>query len=144
MDNEKKLLLEISKLSARIKQINESTGGLFNIFDITSVSHDEVTICRVIYEFINPKGSHCQKGKYLKMFCEKVLGLDFSLEICNKATVYREYVIAENFNTSLAPSILVISFATPPPVHDSIVDIVLFNSINLFISTFIFVTFHKF
>lgn len=44
MDNEKRLLLEISKLSARIKQINESTGGLFNIFDITSVSHDEVTI----------------------------------------------------------------------------------------------------
>ena len=96
MDNAKMLLLEISKLSERIKQINESTGGLFNIFDITSVSHDEVTICRVIYEFINPKGSHCQKGKYLKMFCEKVLGLDFSLEICNKATVYREYVIAEN------------------------------------------------
>ena len=96
MDNEKRLLLEISKLSARIKQINESTGGLFNIFDITSVSHDEVTICRVIYELINPKGSHYQKGKYLKMFCEKVLGLDFSLEICNKATVYREYVIAEN------------------------------------------------
>lgn len=96
MDNAKMLLLEISKLSERIKQINESTGGLFNIFDITSVSHDEVTICRVIYELINPKGSHCQKGKYLKMFCEKVLGLDFSLEICNKATVYREYVIAEN------------------------------------------------
>lgn len=96
MDNEKRLLLEISKLSARIKQINESTGGLFNIFDITSVSHDEVTICRVIYELINPKGSHYQKGKYLKMFCKTVLGLDFSLEICNKATVYREYVISEN------------------------------------------------
>ena len=96
MDNEKRLLLEISKLSARIKQTNESTGGFFNIFDITSVSHDEVTICRVIYELLNPKGSHCQKGKYLKMFCEKVLGLDFSLDICNKATVYREYVISEN------------------------------------------------
>ena len=95
MDNEKRLLLEISKLSARIKQINESTGSLFNIFDITNVSHDEVTICRVIYELINPKGSHYQKGKYLKMFCEKALGLDFSLEICNKATVCREYVISE-------------------------------------------------
>ena len=87
MDNAKMLLLEISKLSERIKQINESTGGLFNIFDITSVSHDEVTICRVIYELINPKGSHYQKGKYLKMFCEKVLGLDFTLNECNSATV---------------------------------------------------------
>lgn len=94
MDNIQKILSEISIISKKHDQIDQSTGRCFNIFDITNISDKEVQICRVIAELINPKGRHYQKGKYLKLFCETVLGIiDVTIDNCNRAKIDREKVI---------------------------------------------------
>lgn len=88
------LLSEVSYISKKYEIINQKTGGYFNIFDITSIATDEVRICRVIYELINPKGSHYQGYTYLKLFIENVLGMKFNNSEYKKANVHREYVIS--------------------------------------------------
>lgn len=89
-----RLLSEITLISKKFKQIYQKTGGYFNIFDITGIEHDEVKICRVIYELLNPKGSHYQGAAYLDLFLKHVLKItDFDLKF---ASVYREYVICNN------------------------------------------------
>jgi hypothetical protein len=93
--NVEKLLLEVSAISKKYEMINKMTGGYFNIFDIASISTDEVKICRIIYELINPKGSHYQGEKYLKLFVKYVLGLEDKItdEDYETINVYREYTI---------------------------------------------------
>lgn len=94
MDVEK-MLLEVSHISKKYEMINKMTGGYFNIFDIANISKNEVKICRIIYEFINPKGSHYQGDKYLKLFMKYVLGIDYNIfkEDYRNIKVYREYKI---------------------------------------------------
>ncbi|MGL4484258.1 MAG: PD-(D/E)XK nuclease family protein [Anaerovoracaceae bacterium] len=93
------LLREITAISEKYDAIYKKTGGYFNIFNIANIEYDEVKICRVIAELIDPKGSHCQGSKYLRIFTETVLGLtsqygnNFSDEEFNEANVYREYPI---------------------------------------------------
>lgn len=97
MDIEK-LLLEVSAISKKYEIINKMTGGYFNIFDIAGISTDEVKICRMIYELINPKGSHYQGDKYLKLFVKYVLGIadNFSDEDYKNIRVFKEYKIEDD------------------------------------------------
>lgn len=97
MDNEK-LLLEVSAISKKYEMINKMTGGYFNIFDIAGISTDEVKICRIIYELINPNGSHYQGDKYLKLFVKYVLGIadNFSDEDYKNIRVFKEYKIEDD------------------------------------------------
>lgn len=90
------LLFEISAISKKYKQLNEKTGGYFNIFEIANIESDEITVCRVIAELISPKGSHYQGDTYLKLFFEAVLKLDVDADEMKTAKVYREYVISKN------------------------------------------------
>ena len=88
------LLSEISAISQKYNLINQKTGGYFNVFDIANIASDEVTICRVLYELLNPRGNHYQGANYLKLFVENILRIhDFDFK---SATVYREYVIDQN------------------------------------------------
>jgi hypothetical protein len=87
------LLTEISALTRKHDYINRKTGGYFNIFEIANIATKEVTICRVLYEILNPKGCHYQGDKYLKLFFKYVLGLDIEERECQNASVFREYVI---------------------------------------------------
>jgi len=66
------LLKEISMVSEKYESIYRKTGGRFNIFEITGRSSDEVMICRVIHELINPKGSHFQ-GVCVRFFPKALL-----------------------------------------------------------------------
>lgn len=73
----------------RKKSIAEDrkNGMYFNIFHILDVEHDEVKTCRLLFELLNPEGSHGQGALYLKLFFRDVLRLpDY-----NMATVSREY-----------------------------------------------------
>lgn len=94
MDLEK-LISEVSAISKRYELINQKTGGYFNIFEIANISTDEVKICRVIYELINPKGSHYQKSTYLKLFVKYVLGVEKEItdDEYKGIRVHREYII---------------------------------------------------
>lgn len=87
------LLSDIAHISEKHDLINKSTGGYFNIFDILGVSYDEISICKFIYELINPKGSHYQGYLYLKLFIENVLHMNFSDYEYKKAVVCREHVV---------------------------------------------------
>ena len=84
------LLHEISAISKKHDLINQKTGGYFNIFKITNIASDEVTICRVLYELLSPSGSHYQGTTYLKIFIEEVLKIEMSESELGSATVYRE------------------------------------------------------
>lgn len=87
------LLQQVSSISKKFDSIHQMTGGYFNIFSITNVESDEVTLCRVIYELINPKGSHYQGDCYFKLFLEYVLKIDESEIDFHSLEVIREYVI---------------------------------------------------
>ena len=66
----------------------------FNIFHTLNAADKEVMMCRVLYEFLNPKGKHGRGSLYLKNFLEDILGLDdVTNDELSEANVYREYVI---------------------------------------------------
>lgn len=72
------LLAQILAISKQYDLIYQKTGGYFNIFDIANIESNEVTVCRVIYELLNPKGSHYQGDLYLRIFIRDVLKMDFT------------------------------------------------------------------
>ena len=66
----------------------------FNIFHTLNISDKEVMMCRVLYEFLNAKGSHGKGSMYLEDFLKNVLDFDdITSEELLKTKVYREYVI---------------------------------------------------
>ncbi len=91
MSVEEILLKEIWSIVQNYELISQKAGENFNIFEIASIENKEVIMCRVLGEFLNPKGKHSQGSKYLKIFVEEILGKkDFNY---NKANVYLEYTI---------------------------------------------------
>ena len=90
------LLSEVGYISKKYDEIYKNTGGYFNIFSIANIGYDEITICRVIKELIDPKGSHYQGAAYLKLFMECVLKQDFDIEELEHAVVEREKLIVGN------------------------------------------------
>ena len=95
------LLSEVSQISKKYELINQKTGGFFNIFDIANIASDEVCICRVIYELINPKGSHYQGDTYLRLFIENVLNMKLSDYDYKNIIVHREKVIKDGRRVDL-------------------------------------------
>ncbi len=87
------LLKEIAGISSKYDLICQKTGGHFNIFNITDIAADEVRICRVLYELLNPKGTHYQKDVYLRLFIEHVLQMDLSSGAYETLKVCREYIL---------------------------------------------------
>ena len=92
------LLVDMNTIAEKYDFMYRKTGGYFNIFDITNIEADEVRICRLLKELLDPKGCHCQGHVYLKLFVMYVLHMDkeFSEEDYQKAWVDREYVIDNN------------------------------------------------
>ena len=90
------LLKDISAISEKYDLIYQKTGGYFNIFEITNVSTDEVIICRLLHDLLNPNGSHKQGNIYLKLFVQSVLQLTIAEEEYTKAVVYREFLVDAN------------------------------------------------
>ena len=62
------LLQSVQDIKDKYDAIYKNNGTYFNIFDITNISTDEVRICRIIKELIDPNGSHYQGDIYLKLF----------------------------------------------------------------------------
>ncbi|WP_373483955.1 PD-(D/E)XK nuclease family protein [Acetobacterium sp.] len=92
--NIEEMLKNITAVSEKYDLINQKTGGWFNIFRIMDVSTNEVKICQLICDLLNPYGSHYQGTSYLKLFVEHVLKIDnFNY---NGVRVFREYLTSEN------------------------------------------------
>lgn len=97
--NINELLNEVKQIQQKYEEQNRGTGACFNIFSIAHIEHDEVIICRVIKELIDPRGSHYQGDVYLRLFLEHVLKLDEVLYAdvnLDKAVVEREKLISGN------------------------------------------------
>ena len=90
------LLKEISHINQTHDLVSKKTGVNFNIFKITNIFYDEVKICRIITELLNPTGSHSQGDIYLRLFFEYVLNFDFDSIDFSNIKVYKEYLIKNN------------------------------------------------
>ncbi len=102
-DNQIRILLKkISAVSDEYDSNYRKTGRYFNIFDIANISSNEITICRIIHELLNPKGSHFQGDAYLRLFVDilklKVPAFEFNDEEYHTVSVRREECITENRN----------------------------------------------
>lgn len=94
---ERKLLLNnIAKITNKYEEIYRKTGQYFNVFSIAGIEHDEVKICRILKELLDPKGSHYQKEKYLKLFVKNILKINIDDDEYRNVLVYNEYLIDNN------------------------------------------------
>lgn len=75
---------------------NESDKNEFNLFRITGISTDEVKICRMLTEILNPRGKHGMGSDYLFMFMKEVLSIDVWADELKNAKVFREFCIDDN------------------------------------------------
>jgi hypothetical protein len=92
------LLNDITNTIKSYKEQWQKTGEKYNIFSVADIAHNEVIMCRVLADLLNPKGRHCQGSRFLALFWESItsqLPDDLSLTIENTKVV-TEYVIDEN------------------------------------------------
>ncbi len=68
----------------------------YNIYRILHLTQNEVQMCRVLADLLNPSGEHGQGEKYLGCFVRTVLGLDVTNEEIKDAHVYKEYPITDD------------------------------------------------
>lgn len=90
-----KLISEVLQVMKDAERQRAVTGEAFNIYKVAGIDHDEVKTCKVIYELINPNGTHYQGNVFLKMFIKDVLHLNFSEDEIKSARVFREYHIPD-------------------------------------------------
>jgi hypothetical protein len=87
------LLSRVADISQKHELIAQKTGKQFNLFEIAGIANDEVRMCRVLYELLNPQGCHFQGDLYLRLFFKNVLHLDLDEEEYQTAKVFREYYL---------------------------------------------------
>ncbi len=86
-----KLLSQASKIIKEYEQSRIKNGDGFNIFRITGIQSDEVKMCRMLAEIIDPKGTHNQGFFFIRSFVKRVLGLDIDEDELASSRVYAEY-----------------------------------------------------
>ncbi len=91
LEDVKTILSDFKELENE-KRIN---GDYFNIFQVATIDYHEVLMCKIIAELINPNGSHGQGDKYLKLFFETVLNLEYNENFSN-FKIIKEYLIDKN------------------------------------------------
>ncbi len=65
----------------------------YNIFKVLEVTDREVMMCRVLADFLNPRGRHGKGTRYLNSFLTEVLNRKDADRLCETARVYKEYPI---------------------------------------------------
>ena len=70
-----KLLEDIKPIVDRYRNDYLKQGKEFNIFHVEHIASDEVRVCRLIRELLDPSGSHGQGDFFLRRFVELVLKL---------------------------------------------------------------------
>ena len=96
MENLHSLLNSVNAILREEKIKKEESlrrGERFNMFQVCGVSHYEVMHSAIIASFLDPKGNHGQKDKFLKVFLSIVddhIGIESS-----SCTVFTEYVTNE-------------------------------------------------
>lgn len=85
------MLNKFNKIFSLHKKEQAKEGGTFNICSLLRKTNDEVNLhSKLIYELINPCGSHAQGNKFFKLFITEGLELDLDDIDNNKTIVNRE------------------------------------------------------
>ena len=93
MDNITNLLNQIGVIREKNAEILEASGGMFNMFEVCGVNHYENTHSKIIAAFLDTKGCHGLKDKFLKCFVDTFVG-DFSNGFkCKHAKVHVEHTV---------------------------------------------------
>ena len=85
------LLSEVSEILKEHEKNRIKNGDDFNIFKITGIQSDEVKMCRMLAEIIDPMGTHNEGQFFIRSFVKKVLYLDIAEDELSSARVYVEY-----------------------------------------------------
>lgn len=73
----------------------------FNIFQILGVQYDRNGICKVIYELLQPSGTHGMGSLFLKKFVRDVLNLEIPDAELEAADVYHPYFLESGETISI-------------------------------------------
>ncbi|GBU28097.1 hypothetical protein R84B8_01655 [Treponema sp. R8-4-B8] len=68
-----KKITEIVKKFEDLERKNHKTGMAYNVFELINIRGNEVILCRVIADLLNPEGHHYCKSIYLELFMDIVL-----------------------------------------------------------------------
>ena len=90
------LLSETTEIIKKHENRKFNSGELFNILDVSGISTDEVKMCRILAEIINPDGSHCMGNAFLEKFVDLVLNIEMDESELSQAKVYTEYPTNES------------------------------------------------
>ena len=92
MDYEK-LKSDCSWIILKKKNSEKERSNEYNIYKILRVTHNEVSMCRVLADFLNPMGKHGMGQLYLERFLIDVAGVSLPYKDLRKVRVYNEYLI---------------------------------------------------
>lgn len=73
MKNLQSLLNQVSTVTKKNNEILDATGERFNMFRLLGVNHYENMHSAILAEFLNPKGSHGLKSKFLETFIKQLI-----------------------------------------------------------------------
>jgi hypothetical protein len=96
------LMKEVSVIMKKYELIYQKTGDRFNIFEIAAIGDDEVKVCRILRELLDPNGSHAQGSVYLKLFAKIVLEMNICDDVLCDAEVFSEFLTDGNRRIDLA------------------------------------------
>ncbi len=92
--NEHEYLNQVKRIISKSEEETNKKALTFNIFHTLHANDKEVLMCRMLYEFLNPKGSHGRGKEYLRWFIENVLAFDdVTNDELDNAKIFRKYVI---------------------------------------------------
>lgn len=78
------------------KKIETEQSSEYNIYKILHITHNEVLMCRVLADLLNPMGKHGMGQLYLERFLSNVVGIIISDKDLQQAHVYKEYLITND------------------------------------------------
>lgn len=87
------LLREVKAIKDKNDAVLDATGARFNIFKILGVNQHETTHSKIIASFLNPKGTHGMKERFLELFLSECFSEDELLEFnfdCKNAVLKTE------------------------------------------------------
>ena len=91
-ENQRKLLKEVSANISSIPLYSSAVD--YNMFHVLGVEGKEVIMCRFLADLLDPNGFHKKGIIFLRMFLEKVLGVNgLSDQLLLNTIVAREYAI---------------------------------------------------
>ena len=96
MEQFEQLISECNPIVSNHHTVAQDENKKYNIYRILHLTQNEVQMCRVLADLLNPSGEHRQGAKYLGCFVRTVLGLDVSDEEIKDAHVYKEYPITND------------------------------------------------